>query len=344
MKITAARVERFLRQPDPAVVCTLVYGPNQGLVRERAETLVRHGTEDLNDPFRVVELTGVAVANDPARLADEAAALSFSGGLRVVRVRAANDGLAKVFEDFLAAARGDAQVVVEAGQLGSRSSLRRVFERAGNAAALACYQDDERGLREIIAESLAGHGLTASPDALAYLTENLGADRQVTRNELEKLALYKGGPGTVSLEDAAASVGDSAATSYDAVAYAAAGGDQAGLDRALNRAFTEGLHAVGLLRAVAGHLRRLHLAIAQVAQGRSPEQAMKALRPPVIFIFADRFGAQMSAWPNDRLAAAMEILIAAEVECKTTGLPARAICSRALMRIAQAARQAGARA
>ncbi len=343
MKIAGRRVERFLRQPDPAVVCTLVYGPDQGLVRERAETLVRHGTEDLNDPFRVVELTGVAVANDPARLADEAAALSFSGGLRVVRVRAANDGLAKVFEDFLAGARDDAQVVVEAGQLGSRSSLRRVFERAGNAAALACYQDDERGVREIIAESLAGHGLTVSPDALAYLTENLGADRQVTRNELEKLALYKGGPGTVSLEDAAASVGDSAATSYDAVAYAAAGGDQAGLDRALNRAFTEGLHAVGLLRAVARHLRRLHLAIAQVAQGRSADQAMKDLRPPVIFIFAGPFRAQMSAWPNDRLAAAMEILIAAEVECKTTGLPARAICSRALMRIAQAARQAAAR-
>ena len=343
MKITAARVERFLRQPDPAVVCTLVYGPNQGLVRERAETLVRHVAEDLNDPFRVVELTGVAVANDPARLADEAAALSFSGGLRVVRVRAANDGLAKVFEDFLAAARGDAQVVVEAGQLGSRSALRRVFEQAGNAAALACYQDDERGLHGIIAESLAGHGLTASPDALAYLTENLGADRQVTRNELEKLALYKGGPGTVSLEDAAASVGDSAATSYDAVAYAAAGGDQAGLDRALNRAFTEGLHAVGLLRAVARHMGRLHLAIALAARGRSPEQAMKALKPPVIFIFAGRFRAQMSAWPNHRLADAMEILIGAEVECKTTGLPARAVCGRALMRIAQAARQSHAR-
>ncbi len=97
------------------------------------------------------------------------------------------------------------------------------------------------------------------------------------------------------------------------------------------------------MRAVARHLRRLHLAIAQVAQGRSPEQAMKARGPPVIFIFAGRFRAQMSAWPNDRLAAAMEILIAAEVECKTTGLPARAICGRALMRIAQAARKPGAR-
>ena len=124
MKITAAHVERFLRRPDPAVVCTLVYGPDQGLVRERAETLVRHVAGDLDDPFRVVELTAVAVANDPARLADEAAALSFSGGLRVVRVRAANDGLAKVFEDFLAGARDDAHVVVEAGHLGTARRAR----------------------------------------------------------------------------------------------------------------------------------------------------------------------------------------------------------------------------
>ena len=228
MKITAARVERFLRRPDRAVVCTLVYGPDQGLVRERAETLVRHVAGDLDDPFRVVELTAAAVANDPACLADEAATLSFSGGLRVVRVRAANDGLTKVFEDFLAVARDDAQVVVEAGHLGNRSSLRRVFERAGNAAALACYQDDEHVLHGIIAESLAGHGLTASPDALAYLTENLGADRQVSRNELEKLALYKGGPGTGRLEDAAASVCHIAAPQDAPVVDGAPGGGQPG--------------------------------------------------------------------------------------------------------------------
>ncbi len=67
---------------------------------------------------------------------------------------------------------------------------------------------------------------------------------------------------------------------------------------------------------------------------------MAALRPPVIFLFKDRFQAQMRCWPTARLAAAMELICEAELRCKTTGLPAEAVCGRALMRLAQAARGA----
>ena len=40
-------------------------------------------------------------------------------------------------------------------------------------------------------------------------------------------------------------------------------------------------------------------------------------------------------------AMAMEIILEAERACKTTGLPAEAVCGRALMRVAWAARAAG---
>ena len=73
MKISAARAERFVKRPDPKARAVLVYGPDRGLVRERAEALARGVVEDLADPFRVTEMTGAALAADPARLADEAA-------------------------------------------------------------------------------------------------------------------------------------------------------------------------------------------------------------------------------------------------------------------------------
>ena len=57
------------------------------------------------------------MSGDPARLADEAAALSMLGGRRVVRVRNAGNGLGKLFEAFLESPIGDALVVVEAGDL-----------------------------------------------------------------------------------------------------------------------------------------------------------------------------------------------------------------------------------
>ena len=50
---------------------------------------------------------------DPARLADEAAAISMMGGRRVVRVRDAGNDLTELFEGFLKDPPGDALVVVE---------------------------------------------------------------------------------------------------------------------------------------------------------------------------------------------------------------------------------------
>lgn len=348
MKITGARIRKFLGEATPGMVSVLVYGPDRGLARERADALARHVVDDPADPFRVAHLGAAQIKDDPARLSDEAAALSLIGGRRVVRITEATDGLTALFKDFLKTAPSlpggpgseGALVVVEAGELGPRSSLRRLFEGADHAAALACYADDARALKSVIAETLSRHGLTATPDAIGFLSENLGGDRLMTRNELEKLALYMGGPGTVELDHAMASVGDSARVSLDAVIYAACGGDRRALDQALARAFSDGVQPVSLLRAAGRHLQRLHLAAALAEGGKSPAQAMAALRPPVIFLFKDRFQAQMRGWPTARLTAAMELICEAELSCKTTGMPTEAVCGRALMRLAQAARGA----
>ena len=102
MKLAAARVAAFLRRPDPEIRAVLFYGPDAGLVRERADAVARTVCPDLRDPFRVAELTAAALAADPARLADEAAQISLMGGRRVVRVREAGDALAPLCGRFLA--------------------------------------------------------------------------------------------------------------------------------------------------------------------------------------------------------------------------------------------------
>jgi DNA polymerase-3 subunit delta len=340
MKIAGGRITGFVRNPDPAVRAVLVYGADQGLVRERADALVTAVADNASDPFRVTELTVGVVKTDPACLVDEAASLSFTGGRRVVRIREATDAVAEVLKALLATSTSEALVVVEAGQLAPRSSLRQLFETAGNAAAIACYVDNDAVLTEVINETLANHGLAVTPEATAFLAANLGSDRAVTRSELEKLALYMGGPGTVKIEDATAVVGDSGIMSIDSTIYAACGGDPRVLDRSLARAFAEGVQPVTMLRAAARHLQRLHLARTLVDRGRSPDQAMMALKPPVFQGLKDRFRDQTRRWDNERLAIALEIVTEAELDCKTTGTPVDAVCSRALMRLAQAARSA----
>jgi DNA polymerase-3 subunit delta len=340
MKLDARRVEAFLATPDPAVAAVLIYGPDAGLVSERALTLVRKVAGSESDPFRVAELTVSSLREDPARLADEAAAIAFGGGRRAIRVPAATDSLSSIFGPWLESGPvGDSLVVLEAGSLGRNSSLRKLFEQADRAAALPCYADEGRGLGEVIRKTLAEQGVGIEGEASEYLAANLGADRMITKAELTKLALYMGGSGKVTIEDAMAVVGDSGAVSLDAVTEAVGLGDQAALEIALRRALLEGNSPVGLLRVVARHFQRLHYAAGIVGQGRSPQQAVQALRPPIFMRSAqESFALQLRRWPADRLASVLAMLTEAELDCKTSGPPPEAVTGRVLMRIASAAR------
>ncbi|MBF0094118.1 MAG: DNA polymerase III subunit delta [Alphaproteobacteria bacterium] len=333
------KLKASLRKLDPGIRLAVVYGPDEGQVREVAERLARSVVEDLSDPFRVGDLSCGLLKADPARLADEAAALSLTGGRRLVRVRDADDSLTPLFERLLSKPPGGSLVLALAGDLGARSSLRKLAEAAPEAAAVACYQDDAGTLGEVISSTLASFGLTATPEALAYLAERLGGDRLLTRREIEKLALFAQGPGktAVTLDDAVACVGDSAALTLDDLCLAAADGDLATVDRILDRALREGSSPIAVLRAMNRHMQRLHLAAGQVTLGKSVDQAVASLRPPVFFKHAPRFRAQLRFWSPSRLAAAMGRLLDAERDCKTTGFPAEALCARALMGIAGAA-------
>src|SRR3546814_13973119 len=115
MKIAPARADAFARKPDPAIRAVLVYGPDAGLVRERADLLAKSVVPDLQDPFLVAELTGDMLRQDPARLADEVAAMALTGGRRVVRAREAPDQSAGPVPQLLAGAPGAALVVRHAG-------------------------------------------------------------------------------------------------------------------------------------------------------------------------------------------------------------------------------------
>lgn len=338
MKLNAGRIESFVRSPDPGVRAALVYGADLGLVKERADALLAAVTEDPSDPFRSVELTAESLKADPARLMDEAAALSFSGGRRVVRVRGATDSIVECVAEFVQSEAGEALVVVEAGELGPRSSLRKLFEGAAETVTLPCYLDNESTLDQLVHEALAAHGLKVLPEAVAFLVANLGGDRGVTRRELEKLALYMGSPGVVTLEDAEAAVGDSTRTSVDSVVFSAFSGDSRALDRALEKALAEGVQPVAILRSAARHLMRLHMARGSMSGGRSADQAMQALRPPVFYGVKDAFRDQLRRWDEMRLNGAMGLITEAEIACKTTGTPAEAVCGRTLIRLAHAAR------
>lgn len=338
MKVEPRDAERFTARPPDKLIAVLVFGPDQGLVRERAERFVRHIVPDLNDPFRVSEIAEDTLLADPARLADEAAAISMVGGRRVVRVRDAGNSSAELFARFLDEPISEALLVVEAGDLTKSAALRKVFENTDMAAAVPCYLDSDRTLDDVVRSAMKEAGLDIEPAALAEAVSRLGSDRGVTRRELEKLALYAQGEKTVTIAHVQAVMGDESELRMDKVCDAAGEGDTVRLDRELTRLWESGTSAVAVIRVALGHFQRVLLFRAKADEGAPPSKLIDDAKPPIFFQRKDSFRNQLTRWNVEQLEQALQILYDAELLCKTTGMPNEAVTGRALFNVAALAR------
>ncbi len=342
MKIAPASADRFVAAPPPTLRACLFYGPDGGLARERAAALGRRHVGDLGDPFRVSAVAPEMLADEPGLLADEAAQLSLTGETRLVTVEGATDAAVEACRVLLDRSSGQdgALVIVEAGELGPRSRLRRLFEDAAEAAAVACYTDNAAVLDRLIRATFDEAGLEISPDAVAFLIERLGADRKITRSELDKLVLYARGSGAVTLEDAAACSGAEAALTLDDLCDAVAVGRSAAAVAGFDALADGGMNAVAVLRAAQRHFTRLQITAARIEAGTAPDRAVDALRPSVFYQRADAFRRALRLWTAARAGEALERLLAAEAACKGSGAIPTALAAQTLIEIAREAEAA----
>ena len=338
MIVKSHEADRYVSNPPKGLMIALVYGPDAGLVQERAEKLLKSVVPDLTDPFNVSDLNEATVLEDPARLADEAAAISMMGGRRVVRLRGAGNDLADIVESLLDDPKGDALVVIEAGDLAKTGALRKLFDDHKKAAAIQCYPDSVRDLGDVVRDALRAEGISIQPDALEDAVSRLGSDRGVTRREIEKLVLYMHGRKQVALEDVRAIMGDEAEARSESACDAAGSGDLASLDRELERLWASDTQPAQVLRSAMGHFQKLLQARQSSARGESIDMVMKRLRPPVHFSRATSFRNQAQRWNSDKLGEALDMLLEAEVLSRTTAVPAEAVTGRALMNIAAMAK------
>lgn len=315
MKLDARRASAFLRDPGSTRL-VLLHGDDEGLVRQRADTLTVAVAGSKDDAFRVAWLG----REDHARLAEEASAISMLGGRRVIRVREAGDGLAAAAAAVIKTP-GDSLVVLEASALPSRSKLRALIETLPEGAAIACYPEEGRALGDRIAAALAAAGIALDADALQFAVDRMGSDSAAVGGEIEKLILYAGDERRLELDDVRACVGDAGAVAFDDAVFAATSGDAAAADRALERALAEGAAPVAVARGVLGHLAKLHMARGRMAEGASAEDAARSARPPVFFKRVPEFTRALKHWNEAKLTQAMRETRRVELSCKQTGSP-----------------------
>jgi DNA polymerase III subunit delta len=339
--LKASEIEKYLARPDPARPIVLVFGPDAGLVRERAEALVRASIDDPKDPFQLARLDGDDLASEPTRLVEEANTIPLFGGRRAVWVKAGSRNFAPAVEALVAAASPDCRVVIEAGDLKRTAPLRALCERAKNVVALPCYADTERDLVRLIDDELREAGLAISPEARAALVPLLGGSRLASRHEIAKLALFARGQEQVELDDVMAVVADASTLALDGLIDAAFAGRTNELEVQFGKARTAGTSPGTIVSTALRQVTQLHKARLAVDDGASVSEATGVIQPFVHFSRKVAVEAALRSWTSARLERAMAQLAEALLESRKQAGLADVIAQRTLLSLAVNARRKG---
>src|SRR5690606_27155975 len=263
VKLSGAEAARRLAaRPDPALGAILLYGPDPMLVAMLRQEVVAGliGPEGEAE-MRIERIAAGDLRRDGAALGDAMRAQGFFPGPRVVLVESVTDAAADTVLAALAERReGDAVLVATAGMLPARSGIRKGFEAARAAVAIALYPDPPN--RGEIEARLGRLGLRADAEALDALAA-LGAEQDpgAFSQMLEALTLYcHGAEGPVSVEDVAAVAPDAGEGDLDALVHAVAEGQVGVIVPQLKRLAASGSNPTTIAIAVGRHFRALHAA------------------------------------------------------------------------------------
>jgi DNA polymerase III subunit delta len=327
-------IDAFLARPDPARPIILLYGPDAGLVRERADALLKSAVDDPNDPFSMVKLDGDELSAEPSRLVDEALTVPLFGGRRAIRVRAGSRRFESAIDTLADMGVKDCRIVIEAGELRAENALRKACERAKTAVAIGCYPDGERDLAKLIDDELKIASLRIAPDARAALMSLLGGDRQASRNELKKLTLFAHGEGEVTLDHVMTVVSDASDLKLDPIVDGAFAGRPELVESEFAKAMVAGTYPGLIIMAAQRHAAFLHKSALTVAEGTPASSVLESGFPRLHFSRKPMAEIALRHFSAERLVGIIDQLATSAFDMRKQTTLAAAIAQRALLSIA----------
>jgi DNA polymerase-3 subunit delta len=295
----------FLNALERVPAAVLFYGSDVGLVAERAAQLAKALSERGNPPGEILRLDDASLEDDPDRLFVELQTTPMFGGRKIVRATAGRRVTATQLKALVEGGNLTGTLIVEAGNLRPDDALRALFERSPAAAAVACFPDEARDLDAVLRDALAGEGMQITPEAKRLLLTRLGADRALSRSEIDKLALYAHGRSVIDEEDVEAAVGDAAELALDRIVMAAGSANTAAALAECDRSIAAGESAQAVVAALQRHFLRLHRMRGALDAGRPMEEVLRTLRPPPHFKQHDALERQGRRWSAGKLSAAL---------------------------------------
>ncbi len=337
--IKAAQANAFITKPPANVSAVLLFGSDPGLVSERSQRLAALLAGRETPAGEVLRLDDTDLDEDTGRLAIELQTRPMFSGRKIIRATAGRRITGALLKSIINDGPLEGIIIVEAGNLKPDDTLRATFESHAQAVAIGCYPDTQADLENVVIETLTPLKMTLDADARQALMSRLGADRSLSRAEIEKLALFVMPRTLITADDVDAIVGDAADLALERIAQAAASGRAEAAVTDYGRAIASGENAQVIIAVVQRYFLKLHRVRSDIESGASLEDALRAIRPPLHFKQRDAFAAEVRRWQRSALDQALKRISEAALAARRSSALEDVLAERMVLGLAALAGQ-----
>ena len=310
----------------------LLYGPNEGLIQQNKDRIRKAFTKN---NILEISFTGKSINEKPDIFYDEVKTISMFEDKKIVVVEQPLDKNITLFENIFEELPDKTMIVIIGNNLSRSSKIRKFFENSQSCLSCPHYDDDLKTNSQLINELEKSIQTVLNKDIKNYLNQNLSNDRLISKNEINKIVLLYSNNGEEPKLEAIKSIcNDNADLGLNKICQLVFSGNPKKVSIFLNKIFSEGINPVAIIRTMLNYIQRIESTQIALKKTNNFDLAIKELKPPVFWKEKDLFKLHCMKWPINDTISNFNLLVEAELSCKSNYYLTNIICERALIKIA----------
>jgi DNA polymerase-3 subunit delta len=220
------------------------------------------------------------------------------------------------------------KIYLFSGILDKKSKIRNYFEKSKNCGAVACYADNEIGLKKIILNKLKGYtGL--STYNINLILENCNLDRVKLNNEIEKIAIYFQDK-NIKTEKLEILLDTKVNDNFSLLKDEALLGNKSKTNKLLSDTIIDSEKNIYYLSSINQRLNKINEIICK-SKEKGLEEAINTIRPPIFWKDKPNFISQTKKWSQKKIKTILEDTYNLEIKIKSNNLVDKNILIKKLL-------------
>ena len=301
-------LEQNLKSIDDCKII-LFYGENQGLKEEFKKNI-----KEANKNNEKLNLLQDEIIKNENLLINEISNKSLFNNKKIIFIDQVNEKILNIIEK-MAEDVSDEKIVIFAGNLDIKSKLRSYFEKSKLCGVVACYQDNELTIKQIITNKLSDYqGL--STQVINFIIQNTGLDRSKVNNEIEKIKscfLEK----KINLEKIDLLLNIKTNDDFNKLKDEALKGNKIKTNKLLADTVLEPENNIYYLNSINQRINKLYEIEKMKQNNSNTETLVSSLKPPIFWKDKPVLIEQTNKWNENKIKKALEKTYTVELQIKT---------------------------